>query len=67
MPGIVKILDAVPSERELSGLIAEAGGAASLREIGADENLREMIVRLSPYVRNRLTYMRLRKRFQFEE
>ena len=67
VPGIVKILDAVPSERELSGLIAEAGGAASLREIGADENLREMIVRLSPYVRNRLTYMRLRKRFQFEE
>lgn len=66
VPGIVRILDEVPSEEDLSGLLTQAGAPTSLRGIGADENLREMLVRLSPYVRCRLTYMRLRKLFRFE-
>ena len=61
IPRIAEILEAVPTEDALRGFLVRAGAPASLSDIGADENLREKLVRLSPYVRNRLTYMRLRK------
>lgn len=64
VPEIVKLLDAVPSQRELDALISEAGGVRTLKELGADPGLEEQLVHLSPYVRNRLTFMRLLKRFR---
>lgn len=67
LPGILKILDGIPTEAEISRLIAEAGGVLSLRDIGADEGLEKPLIRLSPYVRNRLTFMRLLKLFRFEK
>lgn len=65
VPQIVAVLDAVPSEEKLRTLLTEAGAPVTLSDIGADEVLRENIIRLSPYVRRRLTYMRLRKLFCF--
>lgn len=65
VPGIIKLLNEVPSEEKLRGFLTQAGAPVSLREIGADEDLRDKLVRFSPYVRNRLTYMRLRKLFKF--
>lgn len=65
VPGIVTILDEVPTEEKLRSMLTQAGAPTSLRNIGADEGLREKIISLSPYVRNRLTYMRLRKLFRF--
>lgn len=64
VPEIVKLLDAIPSRRRLDALISEAGGVRTLRELGADPALKEPLIRLSPYVRNRLTFMRLLKRFR---
>lgn len=66
VPEIVGILDSVPSQSRIAALISEAGGALSLRDIGAEEDLEEPLIRLSPYVRNRLTFMRLRKLFRME-
>lgn len=65
VPGIIRILDALPSEAEIRRLITEAGGVSSLSEIGVDNSLEELFEQMSPYVRNRLTFMRLRKRFRF--
>jgi glycerol-1-phosphate dehydrogenase [NAD(P)+] len=66
LPEILKVLDEVPSEREIAALISEAGGALTLRDIGADGALEAPLIRLSPYVRNRLTFMRLLKRFRMK-
>lgn len=61
IPSIAELLEAVPPEGKLRNLLERAGAPVSLSGIGADEGLREKLVRLSPYVRSRLTYMRLRK------
>lgn len=61
IPRVAELLEAVPTEEKLRGLLMRAGAPVSLSAIGVDETLREMLVQLSPYVRNRLTYMRLRK------
>ncbi|MBE6823666.1 MAG: sn-glycerol-1-phosphate dehydrogenase [Ruminococcaceae bacterium] len=65
IPGIVQILSELPSPEEVRRLLTAAGCKTSLGEIGLDPQILEKSIRLSPYVRNRLTLMRLKKLFQF--
>lgn len=58
---ILRILSEIPSEDELRSMLREAGAPCTMRELGLDSGLRERSVCLSPYVRNRLTFLRLLK------
>lgn len=53
------ILNAVPSGAELRKLLYSLGAKASLEDIGISTEMSETLMTLSPYVRNRLTMMRI--------
>lgn len=59
------LLREIPSEERLEGLLASVGAKRSLGDIGLNEALREPTLRFAPYVRRRLTFLRLMKRFRF--
>lgn len=60
---ILTVLDALPSEETLRAYLCRAGAKSSLAEIGLEEEIAETTAVASPYVRNRLTLMRLLKLF----
>lgn len=62
---IADILQEIPSYEELSGCLQQAHCPRTLQDIGLQESLLPTLLDLSPYVRNRLTFMRLKKRFSF--
>ena len=62
VPEILNILDnTLPPAEEISRLLKEGGCPASMEEIGLSPQLEEASLTLSPYVRNRLSFNRLRK------
>jgi len=65
--GICNILDKLPSAEDLSELLRSVGGKTNMEEIGLDPALKATTLRYSPYVRARLTMMRLRKLLGFTE
>ena len=65
VPAIARLLRAVPEEHTLQTFLQAAGAKCTLEDIGLAESLREPTLRFSPYVRRRLTFMRLLKRFRF--
>ena len=66
VPEIIKIIDQIPSEEEICRLIDQVGGVKSLTDIGLPESMLELTCKLSPYVRNRLTFMRMLKMFEMD-
>lgn len=65
VPEIVRVLSELPAPEELRQLLSAAGCTVTFEEIGLNEEIREDSIRISPYVRNRLTFMRLLKLFDF--
>lgn len=61
IPEIITILDKLPSEAGLYQILNNAGCKKDVKEIGLDEEIIENTLVLSPYVRNRLTFMRMIK------
>ena len=66
VPSIVEILEQIPSSEELVRRITLVGGVKSLEDIGLPDSVLVPTLRISPYVRNRLTFMRLLKCFEME-
>ncbi len=63
---IADVLQSLPSEQELYRMLEVVGAKRSLNDLGLPESVREITLRLSPYIRNRLTFMRLLKRFHWK-
>lgn len=61
IPKILEILEDIPSEEQLSTMMESVGAKRNMSDIGLEQQLEEVSLRLSPYVRNRLTFMRLMK------
>lgn len=61
---ILAILDAIPPATALEKALRTVRGKASLAEIGLPDSAEELSLHLSPFVRQRLTLMRLRKLFR---
>ena len=62
---IVEALDGIPPYEELDRLLLQAGSARTLSDIGLCEEVLGDTVALSPYVRCRLTFLRLMKCISF--
>lgn len=60
-PKIAEIIRTIPTEAELYEKYKLLGLKASLSDIGVPEKLRAKLLDYSPFVRNRLTLMRLRQ------
>ncbi|MCI8442376.1 MAG: sn-glycerol-1-phosphate dehydrogenase [Provencibacterium sp.] len=66
LPRIAQILGDIPAPENLRGLLARAEAPLSLTDIGLEEDICPLTLRLSPYVRRRLTFMRLIKLFDLD-
>lgn len=58
---ICHVLDEIPSPEELSVQLKEVKGKTRMEELGLDQEFEALSLRFSPYVRKRLTMMRLCK------
>lgn len=63
---ILAVIDALPSAAALRQLLQKAGGRTTLESIGLSPAIIPETLRLSPYVRSRLTLMRLIRLFKPE-
>lgn len=61
LPEIANILDKLPTQDCIYQLLSDAGCIKNVQEIGLKESIIPETISLSPYVRNRLTFMRLIK------
>lgn len=66
LPEIAGVLDKLPSEADLFKLLTAAGCKKEVKDIKLDEKLIPLTIRLAPYVRNRLTFLRLSKLFKIK-
>ncbi|SDM56343.1 sn-glycerol-1-phosphate dehydrogenase [Acetanaerobacterium elongatum] len=64
--GVQDILRAIPSPQQLSDVLVKLGGKANFKDIGVDCSLTQQLISLSPYVRNRLTVMRMLRILKIE-
>lgn len=62
---IIRFLEELPSAEELIGMLKKVHGVTNMSDLTLDENLRPLTLKLSPYVRKRLTFMRLLKFYDF--
>lgn len=61
LPEIAEIIEKLPEPEEMKALLEKAGCRRSLNDIGLSKEEKELSLRLSPYVRRRLTFMRVSK------
>ena len=64
---IAAIINEIPTDEELIAMINKVEGVKSLEDLGFDESYQAETARLSPYVRARITFMRLLKFYDFYE
>ena len=64
---IIKIIEAIPTAEEIIAMINKVEGVKSLEDLGFDQSYQARTARLSPYVRQRLTWMRTLKFFDAYE
>lgn len=64
---LIEILDQVPGAEQLKAYLNQVNGVCSLKDLGMEERMKERTARVSPYVRQRLTFMRLLKFYDFYE
>ena len=64
---IAAVIDEIPSAKDLTEMLAKVDGVRTLEDLGFDESFQEKTARLSPYVRARITFMRLLKFYSFYE
>ena len=58
---IADILEELPDEEELLHMLKKAGCKRTVQDIGLDESVIPLSLRLSPYVRRRLSFLRITK------
>ncbi len=64
---IAAIIKEIPTPEALVEMIGKVKGVKSLADLGLDETYQAQTARLSPYVRARLTFMRILKLYDFYE
>ena len=64
---IAAIINVIPTSEELIAMINKVEGVKSLEDLGFDESYQAKTAELSPYVRARITFMRLLKFYDFYE
>jgi glycerol-1-phosphate dehydrogenase [NAD(P)+] len=65
LPLISVELEKLPNAKEIKAKLRAAGCITDMKEIGLQDNLREVTLQLCPYVRRRLTLLRLSKMLEY--
>ena len=61
LPKIAQVIDALPEVDEILSLLKKGGCVYNVGQIGLTEDIIPLTIQLSPYVRNRLSFNRIRK------
>ena len=67
LPLIREALEELPEANTMREKLILAGCVTDMKEIGLDDSLKELTLRLCPYVRRRLTLLRLSKMFDYPD
>ena len=62
---IIKIIEEIPEAEEIEDMLRKVGGVKSLEELGFDPSMKEKTARIAPYIRDRVTYLRILKFYDF--
>lgn len=62
---IIKLLEAVPQPEEIRKILKKVHGVSSLEEIGLQKEMKEKTAKLAPYIRDRITFLRILKFYDF--
>ncbi len=67
LPVIAELIRTLPTPEEVYNLLREAGAPALMEEIGLDSKLTALSAALAPYIRSRLTLLKLTKLFDIDK
>ena len=62
---IVELIEEIPDAEEIRRMLSSLQGAISLSDIGLDAQMKEKSARVAPYIRDRLTFLRILKYYDF--
>ncbi len=62
---IIKIIEEIPTADTVRDMLDAVGGASALPDIGLDVWMKEKTARIAPYIRDRLTFLRILKYYNF--
>lgn len=62
---IVKLIEEIPAADTIRRMLDTVHGVTSLEEIGLDAGMKERSARIAPYIRDRLTFLRILKYYNF--
>ena len=65
LESIAEILEKLPTLDFVKDTLKRAKAVTTLEEIGLSNNVKQNSIRVSPYVRNRLTLMRISKMLEY--
>lgn len=65
LPEIAEVIEKLPTEEELNNILTQAGCLKQVEEIKLENSIIPKTLQLAPYVRNRLTFLRLSKLLKF--
>ena len=63
---ITDCIDELPEEKEMLHLLEKAGCCKNVRDIGLTEDVIDLSLKLAPYVRRRLSLLRISKMLEIE-
>lgn len=66
LPEIAELIEELPDEEEMLHMLEKAGCKKSVYDIGLDQSVVPLSLRLAPYVRRRLSFLRVSKMLEIE-
>lgn len=62
---IIQIIEEIPRAEEIVAMLKKVQGVSSLADLGFDPSMKERTARVAPYIRDRITYLRTLKFYDF--
>lgn len=62
---IIKIVEGIPKAEEIIAMLQKVQGVSSLAELGFAPDMKEKTARVAPYIRDRITFLRILKFYDF--
>jgi glycerol-1-phosphate dehydrogenase [NAD(P)+] len=67
LPKIAELIDEMPKKEEMRRILERGGCVKDVEDVGLSKDIIPLTMQLSPYVRNRLSFNRMRKMLEFPE
>lgn len=62
---IIRIIEEIPTADEIKKMLQKVNGVSSLKDIELEDDLKERTARIAPHIRDRLTFLRILKYYDF--